>query len=120
MEKKMNNWYTRLRTLVLKTIAVITEGSGERAKDSRGRFIPDDKSTPDVNEAYKDGKKPSKTSKRKPKTVKDSLNSTIKSKKVIKPKVKSKGKGKAKLQVRVKAAQNAKAKGRPKGSKNKK
>ena len=60
MEKKMNNWYTRFTTLVKKTIGVITEGSGERAKDSRGRFIKDDKSTPDVNEAYKDGKKPPK------------------------------------------------------------
>ena len=29
--------------------------SGVRAKDSKGRFIADDKSTVDVNEAYEDG-----------------------------------------------------------------
>ena len=32
--------------------------SGVRAKDSKGRFVADDKSTTDRNEAYKDGKKP--------------------------------------------------------------
>ena len=40
--------------------------SGKRAKDKKGRFIADDKSTPNVNEAYADGKKPAK--KRKPRT----------------------------------------------------
>jgi len=40
--------------------------SGERAKDKKGRFIADDKSTPNVNEAYADGKKPVR--KRKPRT----------------------------------------------------
>ena len=34
------------------------EGSGVRAKDSKGRFVADDKSTTTKNEAYKDGKKP--------------------------------------------------------------
>ena len=34
------------------------EGSGVRAKDSKGRFVADDKSTTDRNEAYKDGRKP--------------------------------------------------------------
>ena len=32
--------------------------SGVRAKDSKGRFVADDKSTTNKNEAYKDGKKP--------------------------------------------------------------
>ena len=32
--------------------------SGERAKNDKGQFIADDKSTPHVNEAYVDGKKP--------------------------------------------------------------
>ena len=34
------------------------QGSGVRTKDSKGRFIADDKSTADVNEAYKGGRKP--------------------------------------------------------------
>ena len=37
---------------------LIGEPSGERARDSKGRYIKDDKSTTSVNEAYKDGKKP--------------------------------------------------------------
>jgi len=40
------------------------EGSGVRAKDSKGRFVADDKSTVDVNEAYKDGKTPTKKNKK--------------------------------------------------------
>ena len=32
--------------------------SGVRAKDSKGRFVADDKKTVDVNEAYKGGRKP--------------------------------------------------------------
>ncbi len=50
--------------------------SGERARDKKGRYVADDKSTPNVNEAYKDGRKPTKKrgrgrpkgSKNKPKT----------------------------------------------------
>ena len=41
-----------------KFIEFLIGGSGERAKDSKGRFVADDKSTTDRNEAYKDGKKP--------------------------------------------------------------
>ena len=37
-----------------------TEGSGVRAKDSKGRYVADDKYTVDVNEAYEDGKVPAK------------------------------------------------------------
>ena len=44
---------------------LIGPGDGKRARDSKGRYIKDDKSTPNVNEAYKDGKKPK--SKAKPK-----------------------------------------------------
>tara|TARA_R110002020_G_scaffold82687_7_gene205070 strand:- start:6234 stop:6437 length:204 start_codon:yes stop_codon:yes gene_type:complete len=32
----------------------------KRAKDKNGKFIADDPSTPDVNEAYVDGKSPKK------------------------------------------------------------
>ena len=31
-----------------------------RARDEKGRYVADDKSTPDVNEAYVDGKKPAR------------------------------------------------------------
>ena len=40
------------------------QGSGVRAKDSKGRYVADDKSTVDVNEAYEDGKTPAKKNKR--------------------------------------------------------
>ena len=39
---------------------MVGEPTGERAKDSKGRFVADDKSTPSTNEAYKDGRKPTK------------------------------------------------------------
>ena len=39
---------------------MVGEPTGERAKDSKGRFVADDKSTPSTNEAYKDGRKPAK------------------------------------------------------------
>ena len=39
---------------------MVGEPSGERAKDSKGKFVADDKSTPNTNEAYKDGKAPTK------------------------------------------------------------
>jgi hypothetical protein len=41
-----------------KIVEFLIGGSGDRARDSKGRFVPDDKSTTDRNEAYKDGKKP--------------------------------------------------------------
>ena len=43
------------------------EGEGVRARDTKGRYKADDKSTASVNEAYKDGKKPKPKSKAKPK-----------------------------------------------------
>ena len=46
------------------------EASGERARDTKGRFKSDDKKTPNVNEAYKDGKKPKSKAKAKPKAKK--------------------------------------------------
>ena len=45
----------------------LPEGDGVRARDSKGRYKADDKSTASVNEAYKDGKKPKLKSKAKPK-----------------------------------------------------
>ena len=39
-------------------------GSGVRAKDSRGRYVADDKSTPNINEAWVGGKAPKKKSKK--------------------------------------------------------
>ncbi len=37
--------------------------SGKRARDSKGRYVGDDESTDDWNEAYEDGKSPVKQSK---------------------------------------------------------
>ena len=54
----MNYWKKLVEFLV-------GPGDGERARDSKGRYIKDDKSTSNVNEAYKDGRKPK--SKAKPK-----------------------------------------------------
>tara|TARA_B100000965_G_scaffold405372_1_gene439245 strand:+ start:1993 stop:2193 length:201 start_codon:yes stop_codon:yes gene_type:complete len=34
--------------------------SGVRARDKKGRYKADDKATPNINEAYKDGKTPPK------------------------------------------------------------
>tara|TARA_X000000368_G_C22971164_1_gene685541 strand:+ start:246 stop:437 length:192 start_codon:yes stop_codon:yes gene_type:complete len=39
---------------------LIGEPTGERARDKKGRYKADDKSTPGVNEAYKDGRTPTK------------------------------------------------------------
>ena len=45
----------------------VSEPSGVRAKDKRGRFVADDPNTPDVNEAYVGGKAPKKkATKKKP------------------------------------------------------
>ena len=49
----MNYWKKLVEFLV-------GPGDGERARDSKGRFVKDDPSTPNVNEAYKDGRKPTK------------------------------------------------------------
>ena len=44
---------------------LVGPGDGVRAKDSKGRFVADDKSTTNKNEAYKDGKKPKSRAKKK-------------------------------------------------------
>ena len=41
------------------------EATGERARTAKGHFVKDDESTPDVNEAYTDGKTPKKKGKAK-------------------------------------------------------
>jgi len=41
-----------------------TEASGVRARNNKGQYVKDDKSTPDVNEAYVDGKKPKRKAKK--------------------------------------------------------
>ena len=40
--------------------------SGVRARNSKGRYVADDKSTPNVNEAYADGKTPKRKPRKKP------------------------------------------------------
>jgi len=47
----------------LKNMLGMGEASGVRARNAKGRYIADDKSTPDVNEAYVDGKKPKRKKK---------------------------------------------------------
>jgi hypothetical protein len=44
---------------------LIGEPSGERARDNKGRYVADDKSTADTNEAYTDGRTPKKRTKAK-------------------------------------------------------
>ncbi len=87
----MNYWNKLVKFLIGST------GSGVRAKDSRGRFIADDKSTVEKNEAYEDGKTPAEKNKR----------------------ARTK-KGKYKAKPQSKARKAAAKRGRPKGSKNKK
>ena len=41
------------------------DGDGVRARDNKGRYKADNKATPSVNEAYKDGKKPKAKAKKK-------------------------------------------------------
>jgi hypothetical protein len=40
--------------------------SGVRARNSKGHYVADDKSTPNVNEAYADGKTPKRKPRKKP------------------------------------------------------
>ena len=54
----MSYWKKFVGFLTKGLSTVGLEGSGVRAKDSKGRYVADDKSTDDVNEAYKDGKTP--------------------------------------------------------------
>ncbi len=39
--------------------------SGVRARNKKGRYVGDDKSTPDINEAYADGKTPKRKTRKK-------------------------------------------------------
>ena len=83
------------------------QGSGVRAKDSKGRYVADDKSTPNVNEAYEDGKTPAEKNKRAR----------------TKGKYKADDKSTKRRNEAYKGGKKPKAKrgrGRPKGSKNKK
>ena len=48
----------------LKNLLGVGEASGERARNAKGRFVADNPDTPNVNEAYVDGKTP--TRKKKP------------------------------------------------------
>ena len=48
----------------LKNMLGMGEASGVRARNAKGHYVADDPKTPNVNEAYVDGKKPKR--KRKP------------------------------------------------------
>ena len=43
-----------------------SEPTGVRARNAKGQYVADDKSTPDVNEAYADGKTPKRKLRKKP------------------------------------------------------
>ena len=49
---------------------LVGPGSGQRARDNKGRYKADNKATASVNEAYKDGKKPKSKAKPKAKAKK--------------------------------------------------
>ena len=57
----MFNWLRRLIN-----IGVEAEPTGVRARNAKGQYVKDDKSTPNVNEAYADGKTPKRKPRRKP------------------------------------------------------
>ena len=46
-----------------------TEKVKVRARNKKGHYVADDKSTPNVNEAYKDGRTPTKRKKAAPKAA---------------------------------------------------
>ena len=79
------SWFNKFVTFL------VGEPKGERARDDKGRYVGDDKSTPGVNEAYSDGRTPTKKTKTTAKAVNKTQASTTKKK----------------------------GRGRPKGSKNK-
>ena len=55
-----------------------------RARDKKGHYISDDPSTPDVNEAYKDGKTPKKSVAKKTVAKKSVAKKTVAKKKTTK------------------------------------
>jgi hypothetical protein len=56
------SWFNKFVTFL------VGEPKGERARDKKGRYVADDKSTKGVNEAYTDGRTPVKKAKTKRKT----------------------------------------------------
>ena len=57
----MFNWLRRLIN-----IGVEAAPTGVRARNAKGQYVKDDKSTPNVNEAYADGKTPKRKPRKKP------------------------------------------------------
>lgn len=77
--------------------APAADSKPERAKDAKGKFVADNPSTPDVNEAWKGGKAPAK--KAKPVATEGKTkggNGAVKQPKANKPKPKAPPKPKAK------------------------
>jgi hypothetical protein len=66
--KQIEELLTESREAV-KVKPIKTEEKPVRARTKKGTFVADDKSTKDVNEAWKGGKAPAKTSKKKPKVI---------------------------------------------------
>jgi hypothetical protein len=59
---KRNYWFWK--SSWFKKYILGPTGSGKRARDNKGRYRKDNKATPDVNEAYEDGKTPASRNKR--------------------------------------------------------
>ena len=69
-EELMNTFVQNGWAMEVKVDAKAEEGEAVRARDDKGHYIADDPSTPDVNEAYVDGKTPAKKKTTKKKTTK--------------------------------------------------
>jgi len=88
----MFNWLKKLMANTEpKEVTVEAVATGERARNSKGHYVKDNASTPNVNEAYVDGKTP----KRKPRKV-------AAKKKPVAKKAPAKAKAKAKRKTTTK------------------
>ena len=83
----------------------LSKTKAKRARTKKGRYVKDDKSTPNVNEAYEDGKTPADRNKRA---------------RGKKGKFKGDDKSTKRTNEAYKGGRKPKRRGRPKGSKNKK
>ena len=69
-EELMNSFVQNGWAMEVKVDSTMEEGEPVRARDDKGHYIADDPNTPDVNEAYVDGKAPAKKTTKKKTTKK--------------------------------------------------
>lgn len=66
--KNRSSFEKYISTIVLEMVAFIRDRRSKRARSNGGRFVPDDPTTPNINEAYVTGNSPKpKVSKARPK-----------------------------------------------------